>query len=168
MKKTRNWLMALYGTFLAIATLLYILGEFVQADMAIWSEPTKQTRFVCSTLMILFTIALLPTSLRLLKTRHVRADLLARKEKALAKWGALRIGMMGLLLVVNTALYFAFAFDTTYGYLAVVVLLCMPFVLPTMSRCQADVSPEAVPEGVSEQNDETDTDEEADHSHSKL
>ncbi len=176
MKKTRNRLMALYCSFLAIATLLYILGEFLQVDMVLFIDASKQTTFVCSTLMILFTVALLPTALRLFKTIRIKADLVARKEQALAQWGTLRLCIIGLLLVVNTALYFAFAFDTTYGYLAVVVLLCMPFVVPTMSRCQADISPEAsaAPESAEsadapEQPDNTLNDnEEANDSHSQL
>ena len=46
---------------------------------------------------------------------------------------------MGALLVVNTFLYYAFEMEPSYGYLAVVTLLCMPFVIPTMSRCEEEV-----------------------------
>jgi hypothetical protein len=54
------------------------------------------------------------------------------------KWGGIRILILGLLLVVNTLLYYIYGFEPTYGYLAVMVMLTMPFVLPTMGRCKAE------------------------------
>ena len=67
--------------------------------------------------------------------------------------------------MVNTFLYYAFELESTYGYLAVVVLLCMPFIVPTKSRCEAEVQPE---EPVKEEQPENDNDEETNGSHSQL
>lgn len=139
MKKTQNLLMALFGGFLLLATLLYILGEFLHVDMGVFADATREQRFICSTVMILLTIALLPLSLRLFKFKRINSDLLERKAHALACWGSLRLSVMGLLLVVNTFLYYAFELEASYGYLAVVTLLCMPFVIPIMSRCEEEV-----------------------------
>ncbi|MBO7110179.1 MAG: hypothetical protein J6V97_08820 [Prevotella sp.] len=139
MKKTRNLLMTIFSGALLLATLLYILGEFLNVDMGIFAETTREQRFICSTVMILLTIALLPLSLRLFKFKRISNDLQQRKAPALAKWGTLRLCVMGALLVVNTFLYYAFEMEPSYGYLAVVTLLCMPFVIPTMSRCEEEV-----------------------------
>lgn len=139
MSKSRNLLMALFGGFLLTTAILYICGEYLHADMGVFADASRSTQFVCSTTMILLTIGLLPLSLRLFKFKRVSDDLRQRQAAALSRWGSLRIGCMGLLLVVNTFLYYAFELDSTYGYLAVVVLLCMPFVVPTMSRCQSEV-----------------------------
>ena len=139
MKKTRNLLMTIFSGALLLATLLYILGEFLNVDMGIFAETTREQRFICSTVMILLTIALLPLSLRLFKFKRISNDLQERKAPALAKWGTLRLCVMGALLVVNTLLYYAFEMEPSYGYLAVVTLLCMPFVIPTMSRCEEEV-----------------------------
>lgn len=139
MKKTRNLLMTIFSGALLLATLLYILGEFLNVDMGIFAETTRELRFICSTVMILLTIALLPLSLRLFKFKRISNDLQERKAPALAKWGTLRLCVMGALLVVNTFLYYAFEMEPSYGYLAVVTLLCMPFVIPTMSRCEEEV-----------------------------
>lgn len=139
MKKTRNLLMTIFSGALLLATLLYILGEFLNVDMGIFAETTREQRFICSTVMILLTIALLPLSLRLFKFKRISNDLQERKAPALAKWGTLRLCVMGALLVVNTFLYYAFEMEPSYGYLAVVTLLCMPFVIPTMSRCEEEV-----------------------------
>jgi hypothetical protein len=142
MKKTRNILMALFAGFLLVAAILYIGGEFLHWDMAMWESATKEQRFVCSTAMILLTVCILPLSLRLFKFKRISEDLHARQTPALLRWGSVRIVCMGLLLVVNTFLYYAFGFNSDFGYLAVVVLLCMPFVIPTMGRCMAEVSKE--------------------------
>lgn len=159
--------MALFCAFLLVTTLLYVCGEFFQLDMSLFAGASKQQKFFCSTLMILLTISLLPLSLRLFKFERIRADLLSRQAPALLRWGIVRLMLMGLLLTVNTFLYYAFEFESAYGYLAVVVLLCMPFVVPTMSRCQSEVvyqeQPQEQPQPYNETNDE-----EANSSHSQL
>jgi len=146
MKKTRNLLMAIFSGSLLLAAILYILGEFLHVDMGIFAEATRQQRFVCSTVMILLTISLLPLSLRLFKFKRISNDLQQRKAPALARWGTLRLSIMGALLVVNTFLYYAFELEASYGYLAVVTLLCMPFVIPTMNRCKEEVEEVKEPE----------------------
>lgn len=146
MKKTRNLLMAIFSGSLLLAAILYILGEFLHVDMGIFAEATRQQRFICSTVMILLTISLLPLSLRLFKFKRISNDLQQRKAPALARWGTLRLSIMGALLVVNTFLYYAFELEASYGYLAVVTLLCMPFVIPTMNRCKEEVEEVKEPE----------------------
>lgn len=160
MKKTRNLLMALFGSFLLLATLMYILGEFLHIDMGVLAEANREQRFICSTVMILLTIALLPFSLRLFKFKRVSSDLIERKAPALARWGSLRLCIIGTLLVLNTFLYYAFELEASYGYLAVVTLLCMPFVIPTMGRCEEEVKTPEVSED-SEAPDNTEDLEEA-------
>lgn len=146
MKKTRNLLMAIFSGSLLITALLYLFGEFLQVDLGCFAEATREQRFICSTTMILLTICLLPLSLRLFKFKRINNDLQQRKAPALAKWGALRLFLMGALLVVNTFLYYAFELEASYGYLAVVTLLCMPFVIPTMSRCEEEVKTSEITE----------------------
>ena len=134
--------MALFCAFLLVAAILYICGEFLHADMGVLADASRQQRFVASTVMILLTISLLPLSLRLFRFGRVHRDLVSRQAPALSRWGTLRMVMLGMLLVVNTFLYYAFELEASYGYLAVVTLLCMPFVIPTMSRCEAEVQEE--------------------------
>ena len=134
--------MAIYSGFLICALIIYICGDYIELDMGVLSGTSRGERFVCSTTMILLTIGLLPLSLRFFKFKHVSDDLMDRKEEALVKWGSMRITVLGVLLVVNTFLYYAFEFESAYGYLAVVTLLCMPFVLPTMNRCASETSAE--------------------------
>jgi len=132
--------MALFCEQLFLAALLYVAGEFIQVDMAVFSDATRETVFVVSTLMILLTLAAIPIGLRLFKFRKVADDLRQRGELALLKWGVLRLSMIGDLLVINTLLYYIFGFEPAFGYLAVICLLSMPFIVPTMSRCEAEVT----------------------------
>lgn len=156
MKKVQKKLIALFAAPCIVAATLYILGEFGHVDMALLSDVSDQTRFVVSTAMILLTLALIPLALRLFKFQQVNADLLNRKEEALAKWGGLRLFILGALLVVNTLLYYMLGSEPAFGYLAIVTLLTMPFVIPTMSRCIAETSEAPEPEKEPDAPDNTD------------
>lgn len=146
MKKTQQTLWICFCLPLLLAAVIFVAGDIVHADMACWADADKQTLFVISTVTILVTLALIPLALRLFKFRRIHDDLLQRKAGALRKWGIVRIAMLGLLLVVNTVFYYAFAFESTFGYLAAITLLTFPFVMPTTNRCLAETSPEPEPE----------------------
>ena len=60
------------------------------------------------------------------------------KEQALLKWGLIRLILLELPMLCNTLFYYQFM-NTTFGYMAIIQLLCLPFVVPTMGRCLAEV-----------------------------
>lgn len=130
--------MVMFWGLVAIPALLYVCCEFLGADMAFLAGVTPAPRYVASNAAIFLTLALLPWSLRLFRIPSVHADLVNRKAAALRKWGRLRLLTHGGLLIVNTLLYYLLGFESTFGYLAVVVLLTLPFVYPTMGRCLAE------------------------------
>ena len=41
-------------------------------------------------------------------------------------------------MVVNTLLYYIYM-NTTFGYMAIIMALCLPFVFPTKGRCLAEI-----------------------------
>lgn len=143
MKRTRNILMTLYWLMLILAVGIYACGEFLELDMA-WlsSDEDRQTGIVVQMVMILMTLGLVPLALYLFKVKGIYASLLQNPSGALLKWGVVRILILGLLLVCNTLLYYIYGFEPAFGYLAVMVMLTMPFVLPTMSRCKAETEEE--------------------------
>lgn len=98
----------------------------------------KGREFAVTTAMELLTIILIPVALRLFKMRRVSDELDLLKEAALLKWGTLRLLMLGCPLVVNTLLYYLFM-QTAFGYLAIITLICMPFVYPSKNRCYYEV-----------------------------
>ena len=136
MKKTRNILMALFWGGTVVAVLLAVVFETGLLPKALWQDDASQ-EVVTRMMMELVTLAMIPLSLYLFKIGHVHADLLKRKEKALNLWGVLRLLMLLLPMVVNTLLYYMFM-QTTYGYMAIILLISLPFVFPSMGRCKAD------------------------------
>lgn len=143
MKQTRNILMTIFSLMLLVAAAIYICGDYLEVDMAVLTSYTdKQTGYVVQMVMILLTLSLVPLALRLFKFKQIHASLLVSPATALLKWGIVRIFVLGLLLVANTFLYYIYGFEPSFGYLAVMVLLTMPFVFPTMSRCKAETEEE--------------------------
>ncbi len=132
--------MAFFCLYLLTAGVLYVFGEFVQADLAFFSNVSPGARMYLPTVMILLTLCAIPFALWMFRKRRIHEDLLKNKEMALMKWGTLRLMILGNLLVINTFFYYAFGFEASYGYLAIVVLLSMVFIFPTMNRCIAETS----------------------------
>lgn len=147
MKRTHNILMAVYWLMLLVAAGIYVCGEFLEVDMA-WlsSDESRQAGIVVQMVMILLTLGLVPLALYLFKMKRIHASLLENPSEALLKWGVVRIIILGLLLLCNTLLYYIYGFEPAFGYLAVMVMLTMPFILPTMSRCKAETEEEKEPE----------------------
>lgn len=127
--------MTLFWGQLAIPAMLYVCGEFLDVDMAVLSGCSPTVRYAATAAMILFSLALIPLALRLFKFRKIHDDLIERQAFALDKWGVVRLMILGDLLLLNTVLYYAFGFEPAFGYLALITLLAMPFVYPTMNRC---------------------------------
>ena len=140
MKETRNLLTVLFTLICVIALGLYLGGEFLDMDIAVFSDVTDQTRFVLQTVAILLSLAVVPLSLKLFSMQKVKADLLERKALALKKWGTIRLLMLGVILIGNTLLYYMLGYEPVFGYLAIITALVLPFVVPTMKRCEAETS----------------------------
>jgi hypothetical protein len=101
----------------------------------------KTSEFIFVSLMELLTLGGVFLALRLFKFDKVHDDLVAKKEHALFKWGLLRLALILIPMVGNTYLYYMFM-NTTFGYLAIIQLLSLPFVYPSMSRCKSEVEAE--------------------------
>ena len=129
--------MFVYVAVLAVAGTVYVCGDFLDVDMSFWSH-SKQSNVILQMLMVLLTLGLVPLSLRLFRFQHVRRSLQAHPVQSLLRWGVLRLSILGFLLIGNTSLYYLYGFESAFGYLAVMTLLTMPFVLPTKSRCVAE------------------------------
>lgn len=140
MKEARNLLSVLFTLICVLALGLYIGGEFLGMDIAVFSDASDQVRFILQTASILLSLAVVPFSLRLFSMKKIHADLLLRKAEALKLWGTLRLLMLGVILIGNTLLYYLFAYEPAFGYLAIITALVLPFVVPTMKRCEGEVS----------------------------
>ena len=140
MKRTQRILMGFFITTIVVAMVFVVLYE---TDILVAGLYTgdNQTEFILTTMMELITLGFIFLSLRLFKFSKIHADLIARKETALKKWGVTRMILLQAPLWYNTLLYYLFL-KPTFGYLAIISALCLPFVFPSMSRCIAETTEE--------------------------
>ena len=124
----RTVLIANVGVAVVIAALyeLDILSSGILAGR-------PQDEFLSTISMELITIVFIPVALRLFKTKDVEKRLEEGNIKAFRKWGLVRILMITVPLVLNTLLYYSFM-NTTFGYMALILLICLPFIYPASRK----------------------------------
>lgn len=138
MKETRNLLMTLFCIPIGYVAAVAIVFETNIFEPG-YSAGDKNVEFVMTAVMELVTLGTVFLALRLFKFNKVHEDLVNRKYSALKKWGALRLLMLGLPMMYNIHLYYMFDKTPTFGYMAIIQMLCMPFVFPSKSRCEAEI-----------------------------
>ena len=144
MRKISKQLTLVYILLAAIALAIVALYELDVLESGVLAD-SKQTEFVALTVMELTSLAAAFIGLRLFKFRMIHNELVTNSEPAMLKWGLLRLLILEVPMVVNTYLYYIYM-NTTFGYLAIILLLCLPFVMPTESRCLAETTEEETTE----------------------
>ena len=130
MKKVSKQLMFIYVLLIVAALAIVVLYECDVMESGVLTD-SKQTEFVAMTGMELTSLLSAFLGLRLFKFPKIHACLVTRKEPAMLTWA----------MVVNTYLYYMYM-NATFGYLAIILLLTLPFVIPTESRCIAETTEE--------------------------
>lgn len=140
MKSISRKLTVIYMSLAAVALVVIVLYEtdILAAGMM---EERKQSEFILTALMELISLGAAFLGLRLFKFKAVYHDLVSREESAMWKWGVIRLLILEVPMVVDTLLYYLYM-NTTFGYLAIMLLLCLPFVFPSLNRCLAETSKE--------------------------
>ena len=141
MKKVSKLLMLVYTLLLVVKVGIIVLYESDILESGALAD-SKQTEFLAMTGMELSSLAAAFLGLRLFKFKKIHDALVTQKETALLKWGMLRLLILEVPMVSNTYLYYIYM-NTTFGYLAIILLLCLPFVFPSLSRCLAETTEEA-------------------------
>ena len=141
MKSISKRLVVIYMSLAAIALAIIILYETNILEAGVMEEQ-KQSEFILTALMELISLGAAFLGLRLFKFKAVLQELVNLKETAMWKWGVIRLLILEVPMVVDTLLYYWYM-NTTFGYLAVMLLLCLPFVFPSLNRCLAETSEEA-------------------------
>ena len=133
MKRTRNILLTLYLTSLAITLLM-----MVSFECNIITEGPAQgydtAEFLLSCFMILVTLTNIVLGLRLFKFPSVE-HMLKGSPRHLLIFGSIRISMILMPVMANTLLYYLFV-RPSFGYLAIIGALASVFIFPSMSRCK--------------------------------
>ena len=140
MKNVSKRLTLVYAGIAALVLLLIVLFETEVLESGVMAED-KQSEFLLTFVMELVSLGAAFLGLRLFKFKTVHDDLVTRKEAAMMKWGLIRLLILELPMVADTLLYYIYMY-TTFGYLAIILLLCLPFVFPTLNRCLAETSEE--------------------------
>ena len=138
MKKVSKQLLVFYTFQVALALVLVVLFETDVLPVGIKVDD-KQSEFILTALMEIISLAAAFLGLRLFKFKAIHNDLVRRKEIAMWKWGMTRLLILEAPMVINTLLYYIYM-NTTFGYLGIILLLCLPFVFPSLSRCQDETS----------------------------
>ena len=141
MKSISKRLVVIYMSLAAIALAIILLYETDILEAGVMEEQ-KQLEFILTAMMELISLGAAFMGLRLFKFKTVHNDLVNRQEPAMWKWGVIRLLILEVPMVINTLLYYIFM-NTTFGYLAVMLLLCLPFVFPSVNRCLAETSEKA-------------------------
>ena len=136
MKETKNLLMTIFlaGCVLVLMIVCLYETEVVVPGML---ATDKQSEFLLTFLMELMTLGCAFLGLRLFKYEKIHQELTTGKAVALRKWGVVRLVMLLLPLWADTLLYYLYM-NTTFGYLGIILVLCLPFVYPSESRCEAE------------------------------
>ena len=140
MKEVSKQLTFLFVLMIAIALTIVLLNECGVVESGALAD-SKQTEFVAMTMMELASLAAAFLGLRLFKFKKIHQDLVNRKEPAMRQWGILRLLTLEVPMVVNTYLYYMYM-NATFGYLAIILLLCLPFVFPSYNRCVSETTEE--------------------------
>ena len=141
MKEVSKQLTFFFVLMIAIALTIVLINECGVVESGALAD-SKQTEFAAMTVMELTSLAAAFLGLRLFKFKKIHQDLVNRKESAMKQWGLLRLLILEVPMVVNTYLYYMYM-NATFGYLAIILLLCLPFVFPTLQRCLDETTEES-------------------------
>ena len=138
MKKVRNILL---GIFLGSLGIVVVLGILFETDILPEGilHGHKQAEFILASVMQLLTICCIPLAIRLFRFKKVRTSLQNDGAKALLPWGTLRMCLLCVPMVVNAICYWLFI-SPGFGYMAIILFLCVFFVFPTLERCVAETA----------------------------
>ena len=140
MKAVSKQLLVFYTAHVLMALVIIVLFETDVLPAGVKADD-KQSEFVLTALMEIVSLGAAFMGLRLFKFKAIHNDLVSRKETAMWKWGMTRLLILEAPMVINTLLYYIYM-NTTFGYMGIMLLLCLPFVFPSLSRCLAETSEE--------------------------
>ena len=129
--------MTIFLTAIAVGLVIF---ENDLLPCGIMISDDKSVEFVVATIMELLTICVIPVALKLF--RFKRISKLLTSAEALSKWGTIRLLMLCVPMIVNTVFYYMFM-NVAFGYMGIIIFLCLFFVVPTKERCRSEIKTEA-------------------------
>lgn len=96
-----------------------------------------ELQFLLLSVMEIVTIVCIPVALKLFVMKAVRRKLVERKGEALLRLGFVRHLLLWLPMILNTYFYYN-TMSAAFGYMSIILFLCMFFVYPSAARCYAE------------------------------
>ena len=144
LKAVRNVLKRYFITMVAICLVIVVLFEagllnYWKGEYAGW----EKVEFIVLTIMEVLTVASIPFALKFLKLKFIKskydsADDRIEKYKELA---LLRMEILILPMIINIFCYYLFT-QVSFGYMAIIQLICLCFISPSLSRCVRETEEE--------------------------
>jgi hypothetical protein len=118
------------------AILLVLLFESNVFPTGLYAD-NKTADFLFTTIMEILTICCIPLALRLIKDKTMKKYDVPRRMQIYRRKAMLRLLLLGCPLLVNTFLYYLFM-NVAFGYMAIILFLCLLFIIPTKERQQRE------------------------------
>ena len=136
-----------FFTMVGVAFLLVVVFECgLLNDLKASLTGRKQLEFIFLTAMEIITLLTIPLSLKLLKLKVIRKKIIADKRKY-TTYSILRMQILILPMIFNILLYYFFHPLPTFGYMAIIQLICLCFITPTASRIENELADENQQQG---------------------
>lgn len=129
---TRKLQLFFWGNILVALFIVIVNETMLSTESGLLAGDDAHIEFVLVMIMELLTLAIVPLALRLTKIKRVAQYM----EQGLAKYmvvALLRNDMLAFPMIINTILYYVYM-KPSFGYMAIILLLCMPFIYPSRSR----------------------------------
>lgn len=136
MINTHKTLRAVCVAALAVTLALAVVYELDLLPTGVYSCRCDGSEYIMQYVMDMLTLCMVPLSLRLFRFETIGRRLTT--PQALLQWGLVRLAMLCVPMIVDTFLYYAYL-NVSFGYLAIIHLLCLMFVWPTKTRCQSEL-----------------------------
>lgn len=138
MKKVQRLLLAILITTCLLVVVMAVLFEFDVLPSGILESDAK-TEYIVAIILEISTLCVIPLALRLFKFGKIHQVLVKGKEKALARWGTLRLLLLCVPLLANALCFWLFM-SPTFAYMAIMLFICLFFIFPSMERCVVETT----------------------------
>ena len=125
-----------FYSIVVTAILLVLLFENNVFSTGLYAD-NKAADFLFTTILEVLTICCIPLALRLIKDKTMKKYDVPRRMQIYRRKVMLRLLLLGCPLLVNTFLYYLFM-NVAFGYMAIILFLCLLFIIPTKERQQRE------------------------------
>jgi hypothetical protein len=125
-----------FYSIVVTAILLVLVFENNVFSTGLYAD-NKPADFLFTTILEVLTICCIPLALRLIKDKTMKKYDVPRRMQIYRRKAMLRLLLLGCPLLVNTFLYYLFM-NVAFGYMAIILFLCLLFIIPTKERQQRE------------------------------